>query len=70
MWGAPAYKVNNVSSPQSVACDDIIEAVNQYVLSSEPPLIPALGKGFETEISIPDEPPDYDNAHRVLQVGI
>lgn len=57
-------------SGQSVACDDIIEAVNQYVLSSEPPLIPALGKGFETEISIPDEPPDYDNAHRVLQLDI
>ena len=55
-------------SLQSVVCDDVIEVVNHYVVSSDPPLTPALGKSFETQISIPDEPPDYDNANRVLKV--
>ena len=57
-----------VHSLQSVVCDDVIEVVNYYIVSSDPPLTPALGKSFETQISIPDEPPDYDNANRVLKV--
>lgn len=51
-----------------MVCDDVIEVVNYYIVSSDPPLTPALGKSFETQISIPDEPPDYDNANRVLKV--
>lgn len=50
---------------------DAIEVVNPYLEVSEfsPALIPALGKSFETQISISDEPPDYDKANRALQVG-
>lgn len=50
---------------------DLIEAVNTYVLTSDPPLVPALrGRSFETQVSITDAPPEYDKANRVLKPDI
>lgn len=46
--------------------NDIIAAVNSYVSNRQPPLTPALGKSFETQLSIPDDPPSYTQADRVL----
>ena len=38
-------------------------------MTFEPPLLPALdGSSFESQISISDDPPDYDSANRVLKV--
>ncbi|XP_064405967.1 uncharacterized protein LOC135351008 isoform X2 [Halichondria panicea] len=51
--------------------DDVIEAVNCYVLTFDPPLMPALqGKSFETQFSVTSAPPEYDKANRVLKPDI
>ena len=37
----------------------------------DPPLLPALqGSAFETQISLADDPPAYDEANKVLKVSI
>ena len=47
-----------------------MEAVETFVITFEPPLLPALGgANFETQISVADDPPDYDSANRVLKVS-
>ncbi len=54
---------------QERSYEDIVEAVETFVVTFEPPLLPALeGASFETQISIADDPPDYDSANRVLKV--
>lgn len=50
---------------------DVVGVVNSYVSSREPPLVAALGgRGFETQISLTEAPPDYDRANRVLKPDI
>lgn len=47
-----------------------MEAVEEFVVTFDPPLLPALqGSTFETQISLADDPPDYDRANRVLKVS-
>lgn len=54
---------------QTKVCDDVMEVVNLYTLTSEPPLVPALhGTSFETQVSLTDAPPDYYKANQVLKV--
>lgn len=57
-------------SGQADICDDVLDVVNRYVSTSNPPLSPALGRSYETQISIPDEPPEYDSANRALKPDI
>ena len=55
---------------QERSYEDIVEAVETFVITFEPPLLPALGgASFETQISLADDPPDYDSANRVLKVS-
>lgn len=54
---------------QNVWYEDIVEAVEVFVVTFDPPLLPALqGSVFETQISVADDPPDYHRANRVLKV--
>ena len=55
---------------QAEEYDDIIATVNSYVTGRDPPLTPALGKSFETQLSIPDDPPSYSQAERTLAPDI
>ena len=56
---------------QENSYNDIIEAVEVFVVTFDPPLLPALqGSSFESQISVADDPPDYDRANRVLKVSL
>ena len=49
--------------------EDIVEAVETFAASFQPPLLPALeGSSFETHISIEDNPPDYGTENGALKV--
>ena len=45
---------------------EVVSAVNSYVTGRKPPLAPALGKSFETQLSISDDPPSYSQVDRTL----
>ena len=65
------FNINLFLCMQPDEYDDVIEAVNTYVLTSDPPLVPVLhGKSFETQVSITDAPPEYDKANKVLKVHV
>jgi hypothetical protein len=51
-------------------CDDIISTVNNYVTGRDPPLAPAIGRSFTTQLSLPDDPPSYSQAERTLAPDI
>jgi len=53
---------------QTDSFPDMIQAVNSYTFTCDPPLVPALGNSFEAQVSISDAPPEYDKANKVLKV--
>ena len=58
-------------SMQAHSYDDIVEAIEQFIIGFESPLVPALqGTSFEAQISITDPPPEYESVNRVLKVRI
>ena len=64
------YDFHSLPSPQANSHEDIPEAVQQFVLTFDPPLVPALQvTGFDTQISIADDPPDYERANKVLKAS-
>ena len=45
--------------------------MEDFVSTFDPPLLPALqGSAYETQISLADDPPAYDEANKVLKVSI
>lgn len=72
-WNNPVlrFMVCCYFSTQSTSHEDVVKAVEEFVVTFEPPLVPALqGGSFETQISIADDPPDYESANRVLKVSL
>jgi hypothetical protein len=55
---------------QSEEHSDVVSVVNSYVSGRQPPLAPALGKSFETQLSVPDDPPSYSQVDRTLAPDI
>ena len=58
------------SFTQSVEYTDVAAAVNSYVTERQPPLAPALGKSFEMQLSVPDDPPSYSQVDKTLAPDI
>ena len=64
------FTVSCIALLQGHSYEDIQEAVEEFVVTFNPPLEPALyGSAFETQISLSDDPPDYSSANKVLKVS-
>lgn len=60
----------SLSLCQSEEHRDVISAVNSYIAGCQPPLTPALGRSFEVQLSVPEDPPSYSQVDRTLAPDI